>query len=63
MWENAGFAEQRPPCFIFLLRPDPVRERVLASRGIHPIVSDSLNPSTALEEMFDKLISARCKLS
>jgi len=63
MWENAGFAAQRPPCFIFLLRPDPVRERVLASRGIHPIVSDSLDPSTALEEMFDKLLSARGKLA
>ncbi|MQT11182.1 SIR2 family protein [Segnochrobactrum spirostomi] len=57
MWEKAGFAAQRPPCFIFLLRPDPVRERVLASRGIHPIVSSSPNPSTALEEMFDELLS------
>jgi hypothetical protein len=58
MWEKAGFAAQRPPCFIFLLRPDPVRERVLASRGIHPIVSDSLTPGTALEELFDKLLRA-----
>ena len=63
MWENAGFGAQRPPCFIFLLRPDPVRERVLASRGIHPIVSESLDPGTALEEMFDKLLSARGKLA
>ncbi|WP_043775222.1 SIR2 family protein [Roseivivax isoporae] len=63
MWENAGFVAQRPPCFIFLLRPDPVRERVLASRGIHPIVSDSLNPDTALEEMFDKLLSLRGQLA
>lgn len=63
MWGKAGFAAQRPPCFIFLLRPDPVRERVLASRGIHPIVSDALNPKTALEEMFDKLISARGEMA
>lgn len=62
-WEKAGFIAQRPPCFIFLLRPDPVQERVLESRGIHPIVSESLEPSAALAEMFDGLLSSRDKLA
>ncbi|WP_370194136.1 MULTISPECIES: SIR2 family protein [Aurantimonas] len=61
-WEDAGFLTQRPPCFIFLLRPDPVQERVLASRGIHPIVSDTLAPDEALPAMFDALLTSLDKL-
>lgn len=57
-WANTRFAAERPPSYIFLLRPDPVQERVLESRGIRPIVSKSPDPSTALSEMFDFLISA-----
>ncbi len=56
-WANTRFAAQRPSSFIFLLRPDPVQERVLSSRGIRPIVSSSTNPNDALPELFDVLLA------
>ncbi len=54
-WDNTAYAKRRPRSFIFLLRPDVVQEEVLESRGVSPIVSDSLNPETALSEFFDRL--------
>lgn len=55
LWAASKYADKRPESFIFLLRPDPMQERVLQSRGVHAIVYDGDNPDDALPELFDKL--------
>ncbi len=60
-WADTEFAAQRPQSFIFLLRPDPVQERVLESRGITPIISQSTDSSAGLPAMFDDLLRAIAK--
>jgi SIR2-like protein len=55
-WEGTAYAKRRPQSYIFLIRPDPVQEEVLESRGISPIVSESLAPDKALPEFFGKLL-------
>jgi hypothetical protein len=55
-WEGTAYAKKRPQSYIFLIRPDPVQEVVLESRGISPVVSESLAPDRALPEFFDKLL-------
>lgn len=58
LWSSSPYADRRPQSYIFLLRPDPVQERVLRSRGVNAIVYDGDNPDKALEQMFDELLSA-----
>lgn len=50
-----GHDEARPKSFVFLTRPDPVQEGVLAGRGVTPIVSDALNVEDALPEFMAAL--------
>jgi hypothetical protein len=56
LWASSKFASKRPESFIFLLRPNPVQEAVLRSRGVQAIVYQGDNPDKALEEMFTDLI-------
>lgn len=58
-WESSSYSEAKPKSFIFLARPNPVQERVLANRGIHPIVSDSDNPAVGLNDFLLYLGSKR----
>lgn len=58
LWAASRFAGRRPLSYIFLLRPDPVQERVLESRGVRAIVYDGDNQNDALSELFDQLIKA-----
>lgn len=58
LWEASRFAGRRPMSYIFLLRPDPVQERVLESRGVRPIVYDGKTPESALSELFEQLLEA-----
>lgn len=58
MWDTSGYASQRPPSYIFLLRPDPVQERVLESRGVKAIISDSDEPLDALPRFFRHLLDS-----
>jgi SIR2-like domain len=55
-WDGSAYAKKRPRSFIFLVRPDVVQEEVLESRGVSPIVSDTLNPDEALPEFFERLL-------
>jgi hypothetical protein len=57
-WANSPYADKRPSSYIFLLRPDPVQERVLESRGIRAIVADCDDPESALPNFFDQLLEA-----
>jgi hypothetical protein len=56
MWKSSGYAGRRPPSYIFLLRPDPVQERVLDSRGVRAIISDSDKADQALPTLFRQLL-------
>lgn len=58
LWEGSRFARRRPMSYIFLLRPDPVQERVLESRGVRAIVYDGDKSEDALPQLFDQLIEA-----
>ena len=55
-WTASNFADARPKSFVFLTRPNPVQERVLASRGIYAIVSDSDDPGVGLHEFLRRLL-------
>ncbi len=55
-WESSSYSDARPKSFIFLARPNPVQERVLSSRGIHAIVSDSDNPKIGLKDFLHRLL-------
>lgn len=58
LWESSRFAGRRPLSYIFLLRPDPVQERVLESRGVRAIVYDGDQPENALPQLFEQLLEA-----
>lgn len=57
-WANTRFAARRPNSYIVLLRPDPVQECVLESRGIRTIVPESSDAASALPTFFDQLLEA-----
>jgi hypothetical protein len=54
-WDASSFASARPKSFVFLTRPNPVQERVWASRGISAIVSDCDKPSDGLRKFLQQL--------
>jgi len=57
-WERYGELASKPDSYIFLTRPNPVHERVLASWGIHAIVSDCDEPARGLSVFLKQLHSA-----
>ena len=56
MWEAANCSNVRPKSYIFLNRPNPVQEEVLATRGIKAIVSDDDEPSLGLGKLLKKIV-------
>ena len=56
-WLSSPFADARQKSFIFLTRPNPVQERLLASRGIHSIVSELEDPKVGLRDFLHRLLS------
>lgn len=54
-WAESAYAAARPQSYIFLTRPNPVKEAVLQNRGIMPIVSDIDNPKQAAIEFMGRL--------
>jgi hypothetical protein len=57
-WANTRFASRRPSSYIVLLRPDPVQECVLESRGIRTIIAESSDAASALPTLFARLLQA-----
>lgn len=55
-WESSSYSDAKPKSFIFLARPNPVQERILLSRGIHPIVADSDDPALGLKDFLEQLL-------
>jgi hypothetical protein len=54
-WSATSYPGLRPKSFVFLVRPNPVQQRVLESRGIHAIVSNSDDPKAGLTEFLSSL--------
>jgi hypothetical protein len=54
-WERAGFGSERPPSYVFLPRPNPVQETVMASWGVTTLTEDGADPAESLGRFLDKL--------
>ncbi len=57
LYNSSGLGQSMPQSYIYLSRPNSVEERVLRSRGIEPIVSDSDDPSDGLRQLLRLLVS------
>jgi hypothetical protein len=44
----SAYSDARPKSFMFLARPNPIHERILAQRGINAFDSDLDDPTTGL---------------
>ncbi|MDN7134552.1 SIR2 family protein [Pseudidiomarina terrestris] len=55
-WEEIGEQGSRPKSYIFLARPNLVQERLLANRGVTPLVSDEDDPKVGLEKFLTRLL-------
>lgn len=54
-WEKEQRPELRPRSYVFMGRPNPVQERVLEHRGVHPIVAKTTDQSGSLAEFLGEL--------
>jgi len=55
-WTDSGHGERRPKSYIFLSRPDPIQEAVLAKWGIISLSYEADDPGTALNKFLAELI-------
>lgn len=55
-WEQSAWASVRPKSYVFLTRPNPVQEAILAKRGIIPVVSEKDDPGLGMQEFLDRLV-------
>jgi hypothetical protein len=55
LWTDSSFASARPRSYVFLSRPNPVQEAILARRGIQSIVSELDDPGAGLQGFLEKL--------
>lgn len=58
LWEASEWSDARPPSYLFLTRSNPVLERVLESRGIECITSDTEDPGEGLRKFLCELRDA-----
>ncbi len=56
-WKESTYERIRPKSYIFLTRPNPIKEKILESRGIIPIVSDCENAAIGLTQFLKTLKS------
>jgi hypothetical protein len=54
-WNRSGFEADRPRSFVFMSRPNPVQEAVLARWGITLLSSEESNPQLALQAFLETL--------
>lgn len=59
LWEGSKETSVRPQSYMFLTKPNPVKEKILKSRSIIPIVSDIDDPNKGLEVFLEELLSGR----
>jgi SIR2-like domain len=54
-WGGSGYERDRPPSYVFMLRPNPVEEAVLAQWGLQVLTEKDCPPGEALETFLAKL--------
>ncbi|WP_319799666.1 SIR2 family NAD-dependent protein deacylase [Microvirga rosea] len=54
-WKGSGFEKDRPPSYVFMLRPNPVEQAVLEQWGLRVLTEPDCAPENALEMFLDKL--------
>ena len=54
-WRDSGYEQNRPPSYVFMMRPNPIEEAVLKQWGIRMITEDTDRPEDALEVFLTKL--------
>jgi hypothetical protein len=54
-WRDSGYEQNRPPSYVFMMRPNPVEEAVLKQWGISMVTEDTDRPEDALEVFLTKL--------
>ena len=57
-WNGSGYERDRPPSYVFMLRPNPVEEAVLAQWGLRVLTERECPPEEALETFLAKLCEA-----
>jgi hypothetical protein len=57
-WNGSGYERARPPSYVFMLRPNPVEEAVLAQWGLRVLTERECPPEEALETFLAKLCEA-----
>ena len=57
-WNGSGYERDRPPSYVFMLRPNPVEEAVLAQWGLRVLTERECPPEEALETFLAKLAEA-----
>lgn len=57
-WRTSGYEKHRPKSYIFMLRPDPVQEAVLAQWGVVSLSEPGATPDEALAIFLGKLQAA-----
>nr|WP_246179776.1 SIR2 family protein [Microvirga thermotolerans] len=55
-WKGSGFEKDRPPSYVFMLRPNPVEEAVLRQWGLRVLTEPDCAPENALETFLEKLV-------
>ncbi len=55
---GSGYERARPPSYVFMLRPNPVEEAVLAQWGLRMLTEKDCPPEAALETFLAKLADA-----
>ena len=58
MWVDSDYSRVRPKSYVFLPRPNPIKEAILRQRGIQPILSESDDPQAGLILLLERLVSA-----
>jgi SIR2-like domain len=54
-WRDSGYEQNRPPSYVFMMRPNPIEEAVLKQWGISMVTEDTDRPEDALEVFLTKL--------
>lgn len=54
-WDSSPHRSQQPNSYVFLPRPNPIEERVLAQWGVKTLVGDDPDPAKSLEKFLYEL--------
>lgn len=56
LWKDSAYESERPPSYVFLVRPNAVQQRILTARGLTPIIGDHDDPTRSLTDFLVALV-------